>query len=104
MTDKRYPSRLVRVFRWLRWKPLYGLYAGCAITGWLLTGARIPLAERNGRPTRRAWMRHIWRLYMSLASFETRNVQTFDELPEEQNGKTREDGRRDREADQPPTE
>ena len=73
---------IVRVYRWLRWKPLYALYAYWTLLRWACAGARIPSEEAGWFPTRRAYASHIKRMFDGLASCEMKHYYSFEEMKE----------------------
>jgi hypothetical protein len=78
----RYQSQrwLIRVGRWLRWKPLFALWSLWVILLWYIGGAHIPDEERIWLGTRREYTRHLWTLGCSLADCKMKNYVTCDEL------------------------
>lgn len=79
-------TRLVKAYRWLRWKPLYSAKFCLAVASWALKGAPLPepVTFNDGRvvqfhPTRRSVIRHLQQYYRSLAGMEMQHWFTLDE-------------------------
>jgi len=82
MKDTRYQfaPRHVRIYRWLRWKPLYTARALRTLTVWVLCGAKIPAEEADWFRTRRAYAAHLWTCYDSLAAYSMGRWHIIDEI------------------------
>lgn len=83
MSD-RYQNQclIVKVYRWLRWKPLYAIYAYWILFRWMCSGAKIPAEEAEWFKTRRAYASHTKTLFESLAECEMKHYYTFEEMKE----------------------
>jgi hypothetical protein len=81
--DDRYQcqSRLVRVYRWLRWYPAYCLLACYIIVKWFITyRGKLPAEEREWFLNRSEYVRHLWRLVTSLAHMKMKYYYTLEEV------------------------
>lgn len=84
---KRYKecTRIVKCYRWLRYKPLAAAVATFSMFCWLVSGAK-----RQEFFTRLETPGMVWRCYMSLADYEMGNYVTLQEaiteLKERHNG------------------
>ena len=84
MDDRyQYQCRLVKLYRWCRWKPWYALKAVVAIVRY----PNIPPDEDWFR-TRKKWRRHLWDLHMAVASAKMRHLYTFEEVLDDLRGTT----------------
>jgi hypothetical protein len=74
---KRYKNcnRVVKCYRWLKYKPLAALKAVVAVTYWICTGARVPEFMRDQNET----LSFIWRCHLSVADMDMNNYVTLQE-------------------------
>lgn len=81
MNDEEYQAQLanryqfkpwyIKVYRWLRWKPLYSFMAICQITKWLLTGAKPDEYFSRAGTAELIWTVHQARAEMKMLFFHT---------------------------------
>jgi hypothetical protein len=78
---KRYKdcTRIVKCYRWLRYKPLAAVKAIIAIVCWTCTGAKVPEFMHDRRDT----LGCVWRCHLSLADFDMNNCVTLHEATTE---------------------
>lgn len=81
--DNRYQFQpwYIKVYRWVRWYPWHYLIATYVIGKWLIiTGGKIPQEETNEFLTRTAYIKHLWRLLISLAHMKMQYYYTMEEV------------------------
>lgn len=71
--------KLVQIYRWLQWKPLYSLLYCWWIAKWIIVGCKmsddyIPFG------TRTQMIKHMWVYHMALASVKMRHLYTLEEI------------------------
>lgn len=80
-SDNRYQYQplLIRVYRWLRYKPLYAIGAVLHLFFWTLDGRPTEDLGRRYR-TRRARALGIWTEWMSMASYRMQHYYSLEEM------------------------
>jgi hypothetical protein len=84
--DDRYQfqSWPVRVYRWLRWKPLYATIAAWHVLRWLAAGApRIDMgSDECGEWLLSRWesCKHVWNVSCARAEMKMKHYWTLDEV------------------------
>ena len=82
LPDDRYQfqTRIIKIYRWLRWKPWYVLLTTLTIVRWLVTGAKIPTEEKLWFIMREDYIKHLWTMGMALAECKMKHLYTLEEV------------------------
>ncbi len=80
MDDRyQYQNRLVKIYRWLRWKPYYKVRAIYALILWVIGGSEIPVEDKPFFANRKQYILHIIFLFNSLAEYKMKHLYTLEE-------------------------
>lgn len=76
----QYKGRLVKAYRWLRYRPKWFIVYLLWISCWFIAGAEIPPELSDPKMTKRKWARSIWQQCSSMAHAEMGYVYYLDEI------------------------
>ncbi len=84
MTDleNRYQCQpfYIKVCRWLRWKPITILKAVWRVIWWYTCGGVVPKEDKDWFSNRWDYVKMIWRISMSDASYKMKHYYTMEEV------------------------
>ena len=76
-------SKLIKLYRWLRYTPITLTIGVLKISAWILAGAKIPVEERDYFGTRWYYIKHLWTMYRCYADMKMQYYYSIDECIKE---------------------
>jgi hypothetical protein len=73
-------SWYVKLYRWLRYKPVYTALFAWDILLWILCGAKLTEDDKVWFVNRRGYIQHAWMCYMSIADSKMIHYWTLEEI------------------------
>ncbi len=81
MDDRyQYQNRLVKIYRWLRWKPYYKVRAIYALILWVIGGSEIPVEDKPFFANRKQYISFTFEISDGLADYKMKHLYAFEEV------------------------